>query len=349
MLSGGKVIGTGTYSCIFDPPLRCKSQTKQPKGHIISKLILEDEADVEWSISNRISKIPLWRNYFSVSESICEPAEAQKDQEIYTKCELLQEYDLNQLRILNMKYAGKAIQSYTFPETFELMPFIIHILEAGALMTLHQLVHFDLHSGNILIDDNQTPRMIDFNLSIMAGESIPESQLAYRFSRNYHLPQQPPEYTAVLGVNQGKDIQKIIHTIMSKPVIRSMQALLNIPLGKIQNDLQALINQNTFVARGDITGWFYTHWMKNDSWALGAYFIDMIRRFSMHAPISNGFEQNRAKLVVLLSRLSAIDPVKRWDCIQALHYMKPTSVIIKKYSANWLQKYGYPSLRPTPR
>lgn len=340
MLSGGKVIGTGTYSCIFDPPLRCKTHSKQPKGHVITKLILEDEADTEWSISKRISKIPLWRNYFSVSESICKPAETQKDQELYTKCELLEEYDIGQLRLLTMRYAGKAIQSYKFTSSFQLIPFMIHILEAGALMTLNQLIHFDLHSGNILIDENQIPRFIDFNLSLKANESVPESQIAYRYSRNYHLPQQPPEYTAVLAINQGKDINAILHTITSKPIIRLMQSLLRIPLQTLLTNLHHVMTTNTYVMRGDIMGWFYAYWMKIDSWALGAYFMDMIRRFSIIPVMYEGMQKNKNKITTLLKHMTEFDPEKRWDCIQALKFMNPNSIIIKKYSQEWLKKYG---------
>lgn len=342
MLSGGKVIGTGTYSCIFDPPLRCKVHATQPKGHNITKLIEEDQADTEWSISKRISKIPLWRNYFSISESICEPAEVQKDKELHTKCELLDDYDMSQLRLLTMKYAGNSLQSYKFPASFQFIPFITHLLEAGALMALNRFMHFDLHAGNILIDEHQIPRIIDFNLSVMVDEFNVKSQLIYDYSHNYGLTQQSPDYTVTLGFNQDKDINRIIQTILSKPIIRYLSQFLRIPLVNIQNDLYKIMNENAFIVRGDMTEWFNTYWMKYDSWSIGIYLINMIKRLHMMPFIGHAYQRHRAKLTTLLSHLCAIDPTKRWDCVQALYYMNPNSIIIKRYAQNWLHIHGHP-------
>lgn len=78
---GGKLLDTGTYSCVFDPPLKCRSRTLRKRNtsytqsspqRMISKLMMDEEAEIEWAISEKIRKIPQWKRYFSVSETMCE-------------------------------------------------------------------------------------------------------------------------------------------------------------------------------------------------------------------------------------------------------------------------------------
>jgi hypothetical protein len=64
--TGGKLIDTGGYSCVFHPALQCKTDSKKIQGRVISKLMQKDYAEIEWHISERVRKIPLWKHYFSV-------------------------------------------------------------------------------------------------------------------------------------------------------------------------------------------------------------------------------------------------------------------------------------------
>ena len=345
MFTGGKLLDTGTYSCIFDPPLKCrgaKSKVQKTNERMISKLMMDEEADVEWAISEKIRKIPLWKNYFSVSETICHLDPKQTDPDLKTKCQVIKHIAPEQLRVLQMPFAGKPVYNHTIPANFDLIAFMTHILEAGSLLLLANIIHFDLHSGNILIDNHEVPRIIDFNLSMAADVSIPESQLSYRYSRNFHLPQQPPDYTAVIGINQHKEISKITRNIEEKKIIKDMKVLLNIPRDTVIHEILRICNKNSFINRGDILGWFYKYWTKIDSWAFGTYFIDMITIHSMTPQISKTFTKHYTKLRKLLYSLCEVDPEKRWDCIQALYYLKPDSPIIKKYGQKWLDHHGYP-------
>ena len=72
---GGRLFDEGLYGCIFTPTLDCKpgsrrgsiTEDKDALHPPISKLILSDDAELEFSISKMIRKIPLWKNYFVVS------------------------------------------------------------------------------------------------------------------------------------------------------------------------------------------------------------------------------------------------------------------------------------------
>ena len=342
IVTGGKLLDTGTYSCIFDPPLRCKGSAMKLRGHMLSKLMVDEEAAVEWEVSELIRKIPLWRNYFAVSESICELNPRQVDADLKTKCELIKYINPSQLRILQMPYAGKPLHNSILRSDFNLMSFMIHILEAGALMVMNNIIHFDLHPGNILINNNGVPHLIDFNLSLVLNKPVAVSELSYRFSRNFHLPQQPPDYTALLGIEQGKSMNIIISNIEKKDIITHVKSILGIHSSKFRKDVIDLILNNSFIAKGDIIGWFNHYWPKIDSWAFGTYFIDMFKKYGMLPQIGGAYQTHRIKLKKLMEKLCAVNPDERWDCVQALYYMNPNSVVIKRWGNKWLEKHGRP-------
>ena len=343
MLTGGKLLDTGTYSCIFDPPLRCKQGSKiKTPGRMISKLMVHEEAEAEWDISEKIRKIPLWKNYFAVSESICNLGPKQTDIDLYMKCDVMKKTAPEELRILQMPFAGKQLSNFSIPPSFNVKAFMIHVLESGALLLQYNIVHFDLHAGNILIDSHSIPRMIDFNLSMMADSSITLSHLSYRYSGNFHLVQQPPDYSALIGINQHKDINRIVHNINDKRIIKDVKMLLHVPSNKILSDLIRICTKNAMIRKGDILGWFNKHWTTIDSWAVGTYFITMLKSHSMTPHLYHSFRSHYHTFKKVLSSLCAIDPEERWDCMQALYFLNPNSTIIKKYGKKWLDTHGYP-------
>ena len=155
---GGKLLDTGTYSCIFDPPLKCRTRTMQKiyttrkqssrrTSRMISKLMMDEEAEIEWAISEKIRKIPQWKRYFSVSETMCEldPSAERNEPELKTKCQVIKYISVKQLRVLQMPFAGVPIYNHTIPREFSLNRFIVHILEAASLLLVHHIIHFDLH------------------------------------------------------------------------------------------------------------------------------------------------------------------------------------------------------------
>ena len=106
MLSGGKLFDEGLYGCIFTPPLKCKEDTKEKlvkDEHevLLTKLILAPEAKQEFSIASKIRKIPLWKNYFVISESMCEPAAVQTDKQL-GDCPIIKDHKLSDFRILSI-------------------------------------------------------------------------------------------------------------------------------------------------------------------------------------------------------------------------------------------------------
>ena len=62
-MEGGRFLGSGTYGCVFSPPLLCKTKRGKTTGKV-GKITLEPFAAQEVQVANRIRKVPLSENYF---------------------------------------------------------------------------------------------------------------------------------------------------------------------------------------------------------------------------------------------------------------------------------------------
>jgi hypothetical protein len=343
---GGRLFDEGMYGCIFTPPLECKSKPitlsdidENATEPSLSKIILKNAAETEFNISKVIRQIPLWKNYFIVSESICEPAPIQKDKELYD-CPALEDRQLSQFRILTMPYGGVPLNIYRFNiKTLEFMDFIVHFIESVALLNLFGIVHRDIHQGNILIDKDEVPRIIDFNLAIPVQNKITAKKLKHQY--NVITGQEPPDSTLVNAISLGYDSERTIDSIINKkPINKKIRNILNITTYEQKKELEKFYTISKAVKTGDTVKWFNVYWRTIDSWAVGVNIIDLLAKFSLWPEFSSKLKKISPKLFPVLKRLCAVNPMMRIDCIQALNYLAPNSFIVRKYGKAWIAKVG---------
>ncbi len=348
MSSGGNIQGEGLYGCTFIPPLKCKPNTiqslitsdEEPLSKQLSKIIIKDDAEIEFAISKIIHKIPLYKNYFAVSEMICEPNPQQKDKNL-DHCPLLDHTSLSQTRLLTMPFAGKQLNEIQFNlRNFDFMNFITHLISAGALLNLFGIVHRDLHQGNILVDSHNIPRIIDFNLSILTRSThLDASMISHKYE--YKISQEPPDSTLVNAITHHYKPLDVIHTICyKKPIIKKISALLGISTKDMYNSLYQFYRKSKSVKDGDLVKWFKLYYRTIDSWAIGITIVDLIRKMSLWSSFSDILQKHKSKLFPLLRKMCAVNPLERIDCVQALHYLDPNHFIIRKYGKQWLSVVG---------
>lgn len=349
-LVGGELLDQGMYGCIFRPSLVCKDGTKQSQvaqgnNPNLTKLTLTEDAENEYDVSTKIHKIPLWKNYFSVAESICEPALKQSEKEL-ADCDVLERHTWSDFRMLSMTYAGVPLNTYRFDlKRFDFMGFVTHFIEAGALLTLFGIVHRDLHPGNILVESD-VPRIIDFNLAVFVNASVRESDLSH--SHKLSLLQEPPDSTIVNGVSQGLDGNRIIESIvLKKSAIKKIQTVLHVTQQELLDSLKRFYRQSKSMRNGDIVAWFQNYWQTIDSWAIGVNIVDLILKLSMWPEFTPILNRHKAVLYPLLKRMCSVVPTERVDCVQALQYLNtnPNHFILQKYGKAWLAKVGDGAIR----
>jgi len=352
---GGKQLAAGSYGCVYVPTLAVKGQEKKLmrndtiEGETkLDKLMLPDEAILEYGIAKKVQHIPGWKEYFLVAEAMYIPEAREKQTEKnLAKCEVIQDEQLNQLRVLRLTYGGIALSKFSLqPHAMSFMKFAIHFMEGVALMTLFGIVHLDLHSGNILVDKDGVPRIIDFNLSVFSQEKGP---IVDRVSHSYNvtLMQEPPDCVLVNAVGRRLKDKKgvpdslgVIEEMMeTKTILKTMRIVLNITEEEQRQGMMDFIKESKAVYTGDMELWFRTYWRVNDSWAVVANLVNLIRRMSLW----NSFgltlmEPAVSNLLVTLKKMCHTDPRKRYDAVQGLAEVDPENPIILKYGKAWLAK-----------
>ena len=332
---GGKFISKGQYGCIFSPDLKCKDDSTyiaEPGNDLsYSKIIETKYANKEYAIAKRISKIAMWRNYFVISESMCNPSETQTEKDL-PKCKLLYESDLSKFKLLKMPYGGMPLSSFaTTLDTFDFMAFVKHLIEAGALLNLYGIIHRDLHNGNILVDKYNVPRIIDFNLTVMYDDDVD-----LRHQHSVDLFQEPPDSTLINAMTIGNyDINNVIKSIINKKyIISKIEQILGISKEHMLNRLEDYYNRDLY----DLTEkeWFKMYWRTIDSWAIGVIILELFNNLSYLTKYSNILQNNKNILFPILRKMCAVNPIDRIDCVQALKYLDPTNSIIVNQSGRWL-------------
>ena len=185
-IKGGKVIASGGFGCVFDPPLRCKG--KQREKNKVSKLMIERHVLSEFNeieqFKKVLRKIPNYSNYFLVDDfSICDPEKLDSEDLINfkKKCSALPKKEitekninsnLDKLLILNMPHGGMPIDDFIYnikdyKELVALNNHLIDLLNHGIIpMNKNNIYHTDVKDSNILISsDKLRTRLIDWGLT----------------------------------------------------------------------------------------------------------------------------------------------------------------------------------------
>jgi serine/threonine protein kinase len=355
---GGKLYGEGGYGCIFIPPLTCAdgaetlpSNSTVKATEKIDKLMEKDDAKIEFDVAKRIQQIPLWETYYLVPKTMCTPAiKAKQTETEIGECSLLSEKDIRAFRLLRMDYGGLPLSQYSM--NFHKFPFINfakHLLEGVALMSLFGIAHMDLHTGNILVNDQNVPHIIDFNLAVDVQD---QTDLEGRISHTYklNLMQETPDNLLVNAYARrviDKDTsvpssETLVEEMISdKKILRTMRTVLGITADEQREGMMEFLAGSKSAQTGDMVLWFNAHWRKNDSWACAANLVTLISRMSLWNSFAEGeFSHHSTKLLAVLKKMSHTNPNKRFDAVQALAELDPENAIIKTYAGPWLEKVG---------
>jgi serine/threonine protein kinase len=207
---GGQAIASGTYGCVFSPPLKCKGE-ERPNGKVVSKLLTTKDANNEINEAKEIKEKlkenfdeEKYKRYFIFPEKQCEPDALTTDDLVNfdNVCTNMEEVGINKRNInnklgsvsmLELTNGGsdldKKIKDIEIAEIGILNKSIIDLLK-NAVVPMNRLgiVHFDVKSPNILIDEDQL-RIIDWGLA--------------RLSKNNEIPPLsagPIQYNAPFGI-----------------------------------------------------------------------------------------------------------------------------------------------------
>lgn len=338
------------------PPLLCENEKGRPvvkedeKGVAgegkLDKLLPKSDAEAEFSIASEVQKIPLWRQYFVVAESMCTPAPLSKQTEPeLSDCSVAMKAPLGKLRILRMDYGGVRLGRLQLNiPTFSFHSFMVHLLESGALLALFGVVHRDLHKDNVLVDRSNVPRIIDFNLSVSAQSSDHRIQqiMDYTYTPLHTYLQVSPDWAIVNGYHQKKGPNVVIDDMMANSLnLKLLQAFFGIPSATQRVSLEEFVRRSRSAQTGDIVLWFKSYWRLVDSWAIGMVLVWMLSKLTLWPSFQKTDYSRRAgEIKNVLRKMLAINPMERIDSVQALALLDPGNYIVRKYGGDWLDKVG---------
>ena len=185
-ISRSKLIGRGSYGCVFKPAIKCKKKKYTIHKKKISKIFINnDSSKHELKMNQIIKKIPNYKEWAYIWKKGCSPPnyEEIKDISEIKKClkktkKTKKDYNKKTYMLLGnyggisfSKYCEKLIQKSTFRTMKEFTKIflklfrLLHNIFLGIYeLNKHEISHQDLSDSNIMFKKNQC-YLIDFGLS----------------------------------------------------------------------------------------------------------------------------------------------------------------------------------------
>lgn len=354
---GGKLLGYGAYGCVFMPPLLCKGERRPLGQTVVSKIGVSEDLIKDLKKLNYIAEnIPEADKYFIVSKDrqLCQPAERQIEnpkeiEECYRGSDKLSSYTMTSLKMYRMNYGGQELDNrLSIGPSLNIWNFGKHILEGLTLLMVHGVVHADLHTSNIVVDNRGTPRAIDFGsaLFIRNESDIKLPQLERLMHRNFgsiedisRYYQEPPEVPLFNGFFKHLDTRTVMEGVFRyRPkLLVNLQALLGISKATVMNQVENYRKNTRFFERDpDLIQWFKHHWHTYDAWSIGYILMGIMVDLSrMGVDLDRHPKINKMKRA--LRGLLNFNCIERFNAARALaEWDSPANPIIVKYAKKWI-------------
>ena len=198
-MKGGKVLGSGTYGCIFRPPLLCKGQTERQQGYV-TKLMVEEEAENEYQevqkLLQYIVSIPDYQKYFiidGITKCVPQDITTADLEDFNDKCKALtkegitaalvkNEIRRGQVSALQIPDGGMSVSDYletpslTDQDVINLNNALINLIQYGIRpMNMNGVIHADVKAPNIVYSsETKEAKLIDWGLAMVVIPSKPK-------------------------------------------------------------------------------------------------------------------------------------------------------------------------------
>ena len=343
MLRGGSLLGSGTYGCIFTPPLICKDG-----GINGSKLSLGKITEpVDFVIEATAAKVlgPLNLPYFVLpdADSGCVPDTKQLEKHL-TKCKMIkQDSDLEKVVQFTMPYAGKTLFSRIVDydllkgrtRFFDMM---LQLLEAGAYLISASYVHFDISINNVVINDRGQTALIDFGQSFSSKVITPE---VIRLRKKVFDPisnTEPPEITLSQAPDQAVDTTQYV--VDGKAIFGVAEKVLGLKRVEQTAELRDFWTSSRSARAGDWVAFWKIFWPTFDSWGVGGCLVEALspllyKREFVDSPM---WRRHGAAIKSILRGMLQANPRKRLDCVEALKLYDPDNAWFEVHGTSWIEE-----------
>ncbi len=360
-MKGGRFIGAGTYGCVFTPPLLCKGDTKLKHGKV-GKITMDLLAEQELKISRQIRKMPLAKHYFLLVEpESCEPA--PEEEQIDPGLEQCHQYFFRMGEDIDIDYTQQIFEPFGGTKTlyrfieekgllkkdFSFVKQMIHLLEAGSVLLLAGVSHFDLHPANLMVDKKGVIRILDYGNAFIAKEFNQElldmrwKRLRFGFESDAAHPivvnAESPELTIMNAIHKNEyTVDNAIKlTVLGKTIFKDMEKYLGIQRESSRDNLFHFFQTSEFARKREFVKLYRIYWPGFDAWSIAAILFEMYKNLMFYIPFLKGEHKTKGTLIkATLRGMLEANPRERLDCIEALAMFDPGNPWLARFGQKWL-------------
>jgi hypothetical protein len=343
--TGGRILGQGTYGCVFTPPLVCKDRSKpKPDPTKLGKISQVQDVKHEIQAAKDLKGAP-YSSYFILPEidSLCVPApmEQQKEPDI-AKCEPIETYGTSKMVHYQMRYGGQSVHVVMrsqMAKAYSFVTFMRQMLEMGAVLVVNGYIHADFHTNNVLVTKGMEPRLIDF------GKAFPAKQINQNLIDEMwtdympSFPYESPDASMMIATHSKHSLSECIEDIKrEKQSVINVEQVLGVSRQAQMEELKDFWRNSRSVKNEDWVSYWKTFWPVNDAWAIGAILVDLLRRRLLSVEFAKGEWAQRHEIIEgVLRGLLHSSPRKRLDCLEALALFDPMNPIVTGIGRAWLE------------
>jgi serine/threonine protein kinase len=346
---GGKILGEGSYGCVFDKPLKCIVKKKgervrsSTKASSVGKITTPDEAATEFSMTEHMRQAPNADKYFVLIDELCTPmSRANQTEPDLKKCEMLKEVPITETRQLTMPFAGRPL--LFIPKNVKSLDFFSigqQLLEAGALLLTRGVVHGDLHWMNIMIQTSKKMKIIDFGVA-WRPDALTLSNL--HELRRVFTPESilPPDFTYISGMQSKIPERSVLEQIEKKSItLTFIEKVFGTSKREQINSLERFVHSTKSIREQNWYFYYKLYWSKMDAWTIGLVLTALFIDLSMDPEFEELEEYKKKSRTCLkaLEGLTRLDAGLRLDAIEALEIWAPDSPVLnQKEVQDWLKE-----------
>jgi serine/threonine protein kinase len=336
---GGRILGQGTYGCVFQPSLECRGNKKDKDNTMVGKITSKKDAKNEIAIAKILKKIPNSSNYTIVAEvDKCTPrAKSRQSDTDIQACEFSKDEKLeNTIQIL-MPWGGQPLSRLNLhPRRFNFYKFTEDLLSIGTFLVLNDLCHFDIWGQNLLFDKENKPRLIDFGFAFEPSKlEISDLPSRWRIITPDH-DTETPEVNLMVASQSEIPITQVIESLrQEKPVVRRLSVICDVSPGEWASELKIWTEESQSFQQRDWLRCWKTYWPGFDAWSIGAVLLSVLEtqmRFKTFQT-SRAWQEKGTLIKTILKGMCHPHPAYRYDAVEALNFLtKGTHPLISSTS-----------------
>jgi hypothetical protein len=346
---GGKILGEGSYGCVFDKPLKCIVKKKgervrsSTKASSVGKITTPDEAYVEFSMTEHMRQAPNADKYFVLIDELCTPmSRANQTEPDLKKCEMLKDVPITETRQLTMPFAGRPL--LFIPKQVKSLDFFSigqQLLEAGALLLTRGVVHGDLHWMNIMIQSSKKMKIIDFGVA-WRPDALTLSNMVEL--RRVFTPESilPPDFIYVSGIQSNISEKNVFEQMETKCItLTFVEKVFGTSKRDQLNSLERFVHSSKAIREHNWYFYYKLYWSKMDAWMIGLVLTSLFTDLSMDPDFEelDEYKKKSRSCLKALEGLTRMDAGIRLDAIEALEIWAPDSPVLKQTDVqDWLKE-----------